>query len=96
MPIFTDSEGNRTPVLVNKTPLLFRGSEKNFRHKELVLIDPFDPSKNIVRNCVALQDDWVQQTIPNSNLVYHSRVDDGCCYVVDESNLGMVSPFPLN
>lgn len=58
------------------------------KNDEIVAIDPFDPSRKIVRKVAALTDEYVK--LYNGSFVYNAKVEDGCFFVTDEENGGMV------
>ena len=75
--------------MVEKWQLVFRGPEHSIqREDEVVIIDPFT-RKRVVRRVVAMTDDYV--SVSRGSIFYHARVEDGCYFLVDENEKGMVS-----
>lgn len=79
----------QAPIVVEHWKLLIWGPERCIqRGDEVVMVDPFEPQKKVLRRVVALPDDYVSMS--KGLVFYHARVDDGCYFVEDEAQKGMV------
>jgi hypothetical protein len=61
------------------------------RDDMVVIIDPFCPKRQLLRRVVALTDDYVK--ISNGGFMYNAKVEDGCYFVVNDQEEGMVICF---